>query len=171
MTRPGNVDLRTEEIPGGGTAKRKRVATVESALTNVDVVSQLAVFLEAKELCQVKATCKALGATNDGASGLSMADEAARRVYEGASDEERRPCCRGTTVRPGSCFTISPADAAIEADLRPARWHLHWMISGRGQGICAREENQWWGEFEPSNLWQSYHVGGQALGNVHELEV
>ena len=42
-------------------AKRQRVAVVESALTGIDVVSQLAAFLEAKDLCQVKATCKALG--------------------------------------------------------------------------------------------------------------
>ena len=69
--------------------KRQRVAVVESALANIDVVSQLAAFLEAKDLCQVKATCKALGSANDGASGLSMADEASRRVYEDASDEEK----------------------------------------------------------------------------------
>ena len=69
--------------------KRQRVAVVESALSNIDVVSQLASFLEAKDLCQVKATCKALGSANDGASGLSMADEASRRVYEDASDEEK----------------------------------------------------------------------------------
>ena len=69
--------------------KRQKVAVVESSLTNIDVVSQLAAFLEAKDLCQVKATCKALGSTNDGVSGLSMADEATRRVYEDASDEEK----------------------------------------------------------------------------------
>ena len=33
--------------------KRQRVAVVESALANVDVVSHLASFLEAKDLCQV----------------------------------------------------------------------------------------------------------------------
>ena len=71
--------------------KRQRVAVVESALTNVDVVSQLASFLEAKDLCQVKATCKALGSANDGAAinGLSVTEEAARRMCEGASDEEK----------------------------------------------------------------------------------
>ena len=72
--------------------KRQRSAVVESALTNVDVVSQLAAFLEAKDLCQVKATCKALGSANDyGAAinGLSMVDEAARLVYEDASGEEK----------------------------------------------------------------------------------
>ena len=68
-------------------AKRQWVAVVESALTNVDFVSQLAAFLEAKDLCQVKATCKALGSAND--NGLSVAEEAARRVYEGASAEEK----------------------------------------------------------------------------------
>ena len=73
-------------------AKRQRVATaVESALANIDVVSQLAAFLEAKDLCQVKATCKALGSANGEAAsnGLSMAEEAAKRVYEGALDEEK----------------------------------------------------------------------------------
>ena len=78
--------------PAGGGAKRQRVATaVESALANIDVVSQLAAFLGADDLCQVKATCKALGSANDGAAfnGLSMAEEAARRVYESASDEEK----------------------------------------------------------------------------------
>lgn len=71
--------------------KRRRGAVVESALTNIDVVSQLAAFLEAKDLSQVKATCKALGTANDGASvnGLSVAEEAARRVYKGASEEEK----------------------------------------------------------------------------------
>ncbi|EJK64562.1 hypothetical protein THAOC_14695 [Thalassiosira oceanica] len=72
-------------------AKRQRVAVVESALTNVDVVGHLAAFLDAADLCQVKATCKALGSTNDGAefNGLSMVDEAARRFCESASDEEK----------------------------------------------------------------------------------
>ncbi|EJK54746.1 hypothetical protein THAOC_25601 [Thalassiosira oceanica] len=72
-------------------AKRQRVAVVESALANVDVVSQLAAFLDAADLCQVKATCKALGSSNDDASvnGLSVTEEATRRIYEGASDEEK----------------------------------------------------------------------------------
>ena len=74
-----------------GAIKRQRVAVVESALSNIDVVSQLAAFLEAKDLCQVKATCKALGSANGGAAlnGLSMADEAVRRIYEDASDGEK----------------------------------------------------------------------------------
>ena len=142
MTRPGNVDVPSGAIPSGGTAKRRRmftiesvmasidvfsrrifdwwartrnaakrqrvvsgestdrsrsavkrrrVAVVESALANIDVLSQLASFLEAKDLCQVKATCKALGSANGGAAlnGLSMADEAVRRIYEDASDGEK----------------------------------------------------------------------------------
>ena len=74
-----------------GEVKRQRVAVVESTLANIDVVSQLAAFLEAKDLCQVKATSKALGSANDGAAfnGLSITEEAARRLYEGASDEEK----------------------------------------------------------------------------------
>ena len=69
----------------------ERVAIVESALANIDVVSHLGSFLTAKDLCQVKATCRALGSANDGAAfnGLSVTEEAARRIYEGASDEEK----------------------------------------------------------------------------------
>ena len=43
-----------------GAIKRQRVAVVEPALANIDVVSHLGSFLTAKDLCQVKATCKAL---------------------------------------------------------------------------------------------------------------
>ena len=84
-----NIRRCREKKGGGGlvphgsdprSIKRQRVAVVESALANVDVVSQLASFLEAKDLCQVKATCKALGSANVGANGLSMVDEAARRI-------------------------------------------------------------------------------------------
>ena len=69
----------------------QHAAVVESALTNVDVVSHLGSFLAARDLCRVKATCKALGSANDGAAfnGLSVTEEAARRIYEGASDEEK----------------------------------------------------------------------------------
>ena len=72
-------------------AKRQKIATVESALANIDVLSQLAAFLEANDLCQVKAMCRALGSANDGAAfnGLSMTEEAARRVFESALDEEK----------------------------------------------------------------------------------
>ncbi|EJK71365.1 hypothetical protein THAOC_07210 [Thalassiosira oceanica] len=73
-----------------GAAKRQRVSTVESALASIDVLGQLAAFLEAGELCQVRATCKALGSRDDSAfDGLSMTEEAARRIYESASDEEK----------------------------------------------------------------------------------
>ena len=74
-----------------GAIKRQRVAVVESSLANIDVVSQLAAFLEANDLCQVKATCKALGSAHHEAAvdGLSMAEEVARRAYESASDEEK----------------------------------------------------------------------------------
>ncbi|EJK64983.1 hypothetical protein THAOC_14223 [Thalassiosira oceanica] len=69
-----------------GTIERQRVA---SALANmVDVVSQLATFLEAADLCHLKATCKSLGAANT-FNGLSVVDEAAVRIYRGASDEEK----------------------------------------------------------------------------------
>ena len=78
---------------GGGegvAAKRQKITTtVDSALSSIDVVSHVASFLETNDLCQVKATCKALGSANDEFNGLSMAEEAARRIYEGASDEEK----------------------------------------------------------------------------------
>ncbi|EJK59788.1 hypothetical protein THAOC_19952 [Thalassiosira oceanica] len=99
-TTPLRRSVRPEPSPSTAMAeqthsavKRQRVAVVESALANIDVVSQLAAFLEAKDLCQVKASCKALGSAsaNDGAAvnGLSVTEEAARRIYEGASDEEK----------------------------------------------------------------------------------
>ncbi|EJK52393.1 hypothetical protein THAOC_28335, partial [Thalassiosira oceanica] len=77
-----------------GAAKRQRVSTVEpSALTrlaNIDVLGHLATFLEAGELCHVRATCKALGSSDESAfDGLSMAEEAARRIFGSASDEEK----------------------------------------------------------------------------------
>ena len=73
-------------------AKRQKIATVESALANIDVPSQLAAFLEANDLCQVKAMCRALGSANDGAAfnGLSMTEEAARRVFESAASDEEK---------------------------------------------------------------------------------
>ncbi|EJK68350.1 hypothetical protein THAOC_10477 [Thalassiosira oceanica] len=81
--------------PTGGAAERQHVATaVESALANIDIVSLIATFLEAKDLCQVKATCKSLGSASDDSheaslNGLSMAEEAAKRIHEDASDEEK----------------------------------------------------------------------------------
>ncbi|EJK69279.1 hypothetical protein THAOC_09474 [Thalassiosira oceanica] len=41
--------------------KRQKVATVESALFNPDVVFLLAALLDARDLCQVSLTCKTLG--------------------------------------------------------------------------------------------------------------
>ena len=74
-----------------GAMEQQRVAVVESALANIDVVSHLGSFLAARDLCQVRATCKVLGSADDGAAfdGLSLAEEAARRLYEGVSDEEK----------------------------------------------------------------------------------
>ncbi|EJK65593.1 hypothetical protein THAOC_13530 [Thalassiosira oceanica] len=76
-----------------GAAKRRRISTVEPALTilaNIDVLGHLATFLEAGELCQVRATCKTLGSSDESAfDSLSMTEEAARRMIESASDEEK----------------------------------------------------------------------------------
>jgi len=75
-----------------GAIKRHRVSTIESALAmaNVDIVSQLATFLNADDLCQVKATCKALGSSETPSSnGLSTVDESVKRIYESASGEEK----------------------------------------------------------------------------------
>ncbi|EJK55596.1 hypothetical protein THAOC_24661, partial [Thalassiosira oceanica] len=73
-----------------GAAKRRRVSTVESALASIDVLGHLATFLEAGELCQVRATCKALGSSDQSTfDGLSMAEEAARRIFESAFCEEK----------------------------------------------------------------------------------
>ena len=70
--------------------ERWDATVVESALANIDVLVLLATFLEADELCQVRATCKALGSKELVAfDGLSMTEEAARRIFESASDEEK----------------------------------------------------------------------------------
>ena len=71
-------------------ANKKQKMTVESALLNPDVAYHMAAFLDARDLGQVSKTCKALG-SNDGntSNGLSVTEEAARRLYESASDEER----------------------------------------------------------------------------------
>ncbi|EJK66425.1 hypothetical protein THAOC_12661 [Thalassiosira oceanica] len=71
-------------------AKRQRVATVESALFNPDVVFLLAGLLDARDLCKVSLTCKTLGGkwAND-VDGLSLVEEATRRLFECASDWER----------------------------------------------------------------------------------
>lgn len=85
-----SVNMSEERNQG---AERQDPA-VESALANIDIVSHLALFLEANDLCRVKATCKSLGSpapANDESAlnGLSMADEAARRIHESASDGEK----------------------------------------------------------------------------------
>ena len=69
--------------------KRQKVTTVESALFNPDIVFLLAALLDARELCQVSLTCKALGGEQSAYNGLSLVEEAARRLFECASDRER----------------------------------------------------------------------------------
>ncbi|EJK77663.1 hypothetical protein THAOC_00489 [Thalassiosira oceanica] len=70
--------------------KRQKVATVESALFNPDVVFLLAALLNARDLCQVSLTCKTLGGKRANAvDGLSLVEEAARRLFECASEWER----------------------------------------------------------------------------------
>ncbi|EJK70444.1 hypothetical protein THAOC_08199, partial [Thalassiosira oceanica] len=71
-------------------AKRQKAAAVESALFNPDVVFLLAALLDARDLCQVSLTCKTLGGKRANAvDGLSLVEEAARRLFECASDWER----------------------------------------------------------------------------------
>ena len=63
---------------------------LESALFNPDVVFLLAALLDAQDLRQVSLTCKALGAKQAAAcGGLSLVEEAARRLFECASEWER----------------------------------------------------------------------------------
>ena len=70
--------------------KRQKVAAVESALFNPDVVYLLAALLDAQDLRQASLTCKALGARQAAAfNGLSLVEEAARRLFECASEWER----------------------------------------------------------------------------------
>ena len=69
--------------------KRQKVATVESALFHPDVVFLLAALLDARDLCEVSLTCKALGGRQSAYSGLSLVEESARRLFECASDWER----------------------------------------------------------------------------------
>ncbi|EJK56719.1 hypothetical protein THAOC_23343, partial [Thalassiosira oceanica] len=68
--------------------KRRRVATVESALFNPDVLFLLASLLDARDLCQVSLTCKTLGGKQAGHNGLSLIEAAARRTFDCASDWE-----------------------------------------------------------------------------------
>ena len=65
--------------------KRQKVATVESALFNPDVVFLLAALLDARDLCQVSLTCKTLGGKQAAYSGLSLVEDTARRMFECAS--------------------------------------------------------------------------------------
>ena len=70
--------------------KRQKVAAVESALFNPDVVFLLAGLLDARDLCQVSLTCKALGGKRAAApNGPSLVEEAARRLFECATEWER----------------------------------------------------------------------------------
>ena len=74
--------------------KRQKVATVESALFNPDVVFLLAALLDAHDLRQVSLTCKALGAKQAAVyNGLSLVEEAARRLFECAS-EWKKSCLK-----------------------------------------------------------------------------
>ena len=65
--------------------KRQKVATVESALFNPDVVFLLAALLDARDLCQVTLTCQAMGGKQADYSGLSLVEDTARRLFECAS--------------------------------------------------------------------------------------
>ena len=71
------------------TRKRLKIATVESALFNADVVFLLAALMGAEDLCQLALTCKALGGRRPSHGGLSLVEEAARLQVDGASDVEK----------------------------------------------------------------------------------
>ena len=71
------------------TRTRLKIATVESALFNADVVFLLAGLMGAEDLCQLSLTCKALGGKRPSHGGLSLVEEAARRLIDGASDDEK----------------------------------------------------------------------------------
>ena len=72
--------------------KRQKVAAVESALFNPDVVFLLAGLLDARDLCQVSLTCKALGGKQAANNGLSLVEEAARQLFEQSATEWERSC-------------------------------------------------------------------------------
>ena len=78
------------------------MATVQSALFNPDVVFLLAGLLDARDLCQVSLTCKTLGGRQAEYNGLSLVEEASRRLFECASDWER------------SCLTKYDGEGQIE---------------------------------------------------------
>ncbi|EJK44106.1 hypothetical protein THAOC_37385 [Thalassiosira oceanica] len=70
--------------------KRHKVATVQSALFNSDVALHLSALLDVQDLCQMSLTCKALGGKRaDSHSGLSLVEEAARQLFECATEWER----------------------------------------------------------------------------------
>ena len=73
------------------TRKRLKVATVQSALFNADVVFLLAALMGAEDLCQLSLTCKAMGGKrpSHGQDGLSLVEEAARLQIDAASDDEK----------------------------------------------------------------------------------
>ena len=62
---------------------------VESALFNPDVVFLLAALLDARDLCQMTLTCKAMGGKQANYSNVSLVEEAARLMFEQASSWER----------------------------------------------------------------------------------
>jgi len=69
--------------------KRQKAADVESALFNPDVVFLLAALLQPRDLCHLALTCKAMGGRQAAYDGLSLAEEAARLLFECASGWER----------------------------------------------------------------------------------
>ncbi|EJK72693.1 hypothetical protein THAOC_05751 [Thalassiosira oceanica] len=71
------------------TVAEQEVATVKSALFNPDVVFLLAGLLDARDLSHVSQSCKTLGGRANAVDGLSLVEEAARRLFECASEWER----------------------------------------------------------------------------------
>ncbi|EJK48275.1 hypothetical protein THAOC_32945 [Thalassiosira oceanica] len=73
--------------------KRQKVATVQSALFNSDVALHQSALLDVQDLCQVSLTCKALGGKRaDVFGGLSLAEEAARQLFEQSVTEWEISC-------------------------------------------------------------------------------
>ena len=69
------------------------MAAVDSALFNPDVVFLLAGLLDARDLCQMSQTCKALGGKQATSyNGLSLVEDAARRLFEQSATEWERSC-------------------------------------------------------------------------------
>ena len=86
----GSDSGATNMVRTRNAVKRQKVATVESALFNPDVVFLLAGLLDARDLCEVSLTCKTLGGRQTEAyNGLSLVEEASRRMSECASVWER----------------------------------------------------------------------------------